>query len=56
MFEDQLQYLGSQHKHSSGESQPQKVGSQPERLQMARSTTREGSLCERIAQRGARVI
>ena len=30
--------------------------SQPERLQMARSTVKEGSLSEPITQRGARVI
>ena len=33
-----------------------KVGSQPERLLMAKSTTKDVSLWERIARRGARVI
>ena len=33
-----------------------KVGSLPERLLMARSTTKEGSLCERIPQRDTRAI
>ena len=41
--------MGSQLKRSRGKRQPQKVGSQPERLQMAWSTVKEGSLCERIA-------
>ena len=55
MFEDRPPVVGSQLKRSSGERRPEKVRSQPERLQMARSTTKEGSLGERIAQRGARV-
>ena len=55
-FEDQPQVVRSQRKRFSGEHWPQKVGSQSERLLMARSITREELLCERIVQWGARVI